>query len=255
MSHAMIIPAWQRPHWQPSEEEILLQFFVFGRFGEGRPPMQDYGSDGLPHGVTLTSYQHNALRQWEGYPLQGSLGRMLKADVPDAYRAALDAPQVLVVRGRIKDSQATGYLRDTFGVLASLLDTGGVAILDPQIASLFDADAWRRRYLVRDGAPTRAHLLIMRDGDEQPGRSWVHTRGMRKFGRPDVSLRNVPDRDLDRAGALCERLADLQALGAHFVEGQPLEAEGVPGGMVAKLGGGQDDPGFNNTYVEFHWPV
>jgi hypothetical protein len=255
MSKPMIIPAWQRPHWQPSDEDILLQFYVFGSFEAGRPPMQDYGSDGLPAGVTMTSYHHNALRQWEGYPLKGSLGRMLKDDASEAYRIALDAPQVLVVRGQIKDSPATGYLRDTFGVLAALLDVGGTAIFDPQIAGLFEADEWRRRYLVPDGAPTRAHLLIMRDGEETPGRSWIHTRGMRKFGRPDISIRNVPDRDTDRAGMLCERLADLQALGAHFAEGQPLEAEGVPGGMVATLGGDMNDPAFNNSYVEFRWPV
>jgi hypothetical protein len=253
MSKPVILPAWQRPHWQPSDEEILLQFYVFGNFGTGRPPMQDYGSDGLPHGVEMTSYHHNALRQWEGYPLKGGLGRMLKEDAAEAYKLALDAPQVLVIRGRIKDSQATGYLRDTFGVMAALLDVGGTAIFDPQIVSLLDADAWRRRYLIADGAPTRNHLLIMRDGEDQLGRSWVHTRGMRKFGRPDISLRNVPDRDIDRAGQLCERLADMQALGAHFVDGQSLEAEGVPG-LVAKLGGDLEHPDFNNTYVEFRWP-
>jgi hypothetical protein len=93
----------------------------------------------------------------------------------------------------------------------------------------------------------------MRDGEDQLGRSWVHTRGMRKFGRPDISLRNVPDRDIDRAGQLCERLADMQALGAHFVDGQSLEAEGLPG-LVAKLGGDLEHPDFNNTYVEFRWP-
>jgi len=76
---------------------------------------------------------------------------------------------------------------------------------------------------------------------------------MRKFGRPDISLRNVPDRDIDRAGQLCERLADMQALGAHFVDGQSLEAEGLPG-LVAKLGGDLEHPDFNNTYVEFRWP-
>lgn len=246
------IPAWQRPHWQPSDEEILLQFYVFGKFEGGRPPMQEYGSAGLPDGVEMNSHHHHALRQWEGYPLDGELGRMLKEDAADAYRAAFDAPQVLVIRGTIKDSQATGYLRDTLGVIAALLDVGGTAVFDPQIASLLTADAWRRRYLVPDGAPIRHHLLIMRDS-EGPGRSWVHTRGLRKFGRPDISLRNVPDRDIDKAGILCERMADMQALGAHFKQGQTLETEGLPD-MVAQLGGDLSHPDFNNSYVEFRWP-
>ena len=40
-------PAWQRPHWQSSNEDILLQFYVFGKFQSGRAPSLDYGSEGL----------------------------------------------------------------------------------------------------------------------------------------------------------------------------------------------------------------
>ncbi|WP_266169254.1 hypothetical protein [Dyella subtropica] len=254
MANPITIPAWQRPHWQPSDEEIVVQFYVFGQFEAVRAPSADYGSDGLPDGIELTSHHHAALRQWEGYPLKGSLGRMFKDDAPEAYKAALDAPQVLVVRGRIKDSHETGYLRDILGVLAGLLDIGGTAILDPQILTLFDAATWRRHYLVRDGAPIRNHLLILCDAEDDTGRNWIHSRGMRKFGRPDVSIRNVPDSDIDRAGMLCERLVDVQALGAHFSDGQPLDTGGEPGGLTAKLGGGEDDVDFNNTYVEFRWP-
>ncbi len=248
------IPAWQRPHWQPSSEEALLQFYVFGKFEPVRAPSMDYGSEGLPEGMELTSHHHNALRQWEGYPLKGDLGRMFKDDAPEAYKLVLESPEVLVVRGRLPDSSDTGYLRDTLGVLAALLDVGGKAILDPQTLSLFDADGWRRQFLVRDGAPIRNHLLILRDAEKKPGRFWVHTRGMRKFGRPDISVRNVPEADSDRAGLLCERLVELEALGAHFADGQKLEAEGLGGDLVAQLGGGFDHPEFNNTYVEFRWP-
>jgi len=252
MNDPITFPAWQRPHWQPSSEEILLQFYVFGKFDTVRVPSTAYGSSGLPAGIEAVSHYHSALRQWEGYPLKGAMGRMFKADAPDAWKLAFDAPEVMVVRGTLKDSQATGYLRDTLGVLAGMLDIGGTAILDPQILGLLDADAWRRKYLVRGGAPIRNHLLILCDG-ESPNRSWVHTRGMRKFGRPDISIRNVPDHAVDRAGVLCEKLVELEALGANFSEGQALDVDGMAG-VVAHLGGGLDDPQFNNTYVEFRWP-
>ena len=254
MSNPITIPAWQRPHWQASDEDVLLQFYVFGKFDAVRVPSSDYGSPGLPPGIESTNHYHNALRQWEGYPLKGAMGRMFKDDAPQAYRLALDAPEVLIVRGKFRDSADTGYLRDTLGVLAGLLDIGGVAILDPQTLSLLDADGWRRHYLIRDGAPIRNHLLILRDNDGKPDHSWIHTRGMRKFGRPDISIRQVPDRAIDRAGLLCERLVELEALGAHFSEGQSLEIEGIPGGVVLHLGGGLEDADFNNTYVEFRWP-
>jgi hypothetical protein len=139
-------------------------------------------------------------------------------------------------------------------VLAGLLDIGGVAILDPQTLSLLDADAWRRRFLVRDGAPIRSHVLIMRDAESEPDHSWIHTRGMRKFGRPDISLRGVPDALSEHAGILCEKLVELEALGAHFADGQTLDIDGLGASVVAQLGGGLDDEDFNNTFVEFQWP-
>ncbi|HEX5307152.1 MAG TPA: hypothetical protein VFW82_13805 [Dyella sp.] len=249
------LTAWARPHWQPNDENIVLQFYVFGDFEAVRVPSQDYGSPGLPAGITSTNHHHHALRSWEGYPLKGSMGKLFKEESPEAYQRAVDAPQVLVVRGTIPDAADTGYLRDVMGVLAGLLDIGGVAILDPQILSLLDADSWRRRYLVREGAPIRSHVLILRDGEAEPGRNWIHSRGMRKFGRPDISLRDVPERDVDRAGILCERLVELEALGAHFVEGQPLEAEGLPGELQAHLGGSLEHADFNNSFVEFRWPA
>lgn len=255
MSSAISLPAWARPYWQPNDEEIVLQFYVFGSFDAVRVPSEDYGSQGLPEGVTSTNHHHHDLRSWEGYPLSGSLGKLCKEEAPDAYRAAMDAPQVLVVRGRLPDQPDTGYLRDVMGVIAGLLDTGGVAVLDPQIASLFDADTWRRRYLVPDGAPIRSHLLILRDGEAEAGRNWVHTRGMRKFGRPDISLRGVPDDRVNVAGSLCARLVEMEVLGGRFEQGQALQIEGMPEELTAALGGSPEHPDFNNSFVEFRWPV
>ena len=255
MTSPIPLTAWERPYWQPNDEEIVLQFYVFGEFEAVRVPSQPYGSPGLPAGITSTNHYHHALRSWDGYPLKGSLGKLFKEESPEAYQRAVDAPQVLVVRGTIKDAADTGYLRDVMGVLAGLLDIGGVAILDPQILTLLDADGWRRRYLVREGAPIRSHLLILRDGDSEPGRNWIHTRGMRKFGRPDFSLRGVPDDQVNLAGSLCERLVELEALGGRFQDGQQVEIPGLPDDLTGRLGGSLEHPDFHNTFVEFRWPA
>lgn len=248
-------PAWPRPYWQPSEETAVLQFYVFGKFDQDLViPSARYGSPGLPAGVTLERFQNLALRSWEGYPLKGALGELLKEDDPATFEEARIAPEVLVVRGTLADSDRLDYLRDTLGVLAALLDVGGTSVLDPQILSLFDGAAWRQHYLIEGGAPPRHHVLILRTADEASDHSRVRTRGMRKFGRPDLDLHNVPVRDVDRAGALCEQLVELQSLGAAFATGQLLDVDGVPGELVAECGGSMDDPQFNNTHVAFHWP-
>jgi hypothetical protein len=255
MTEAIPTAAWPRPYWQSGEQQVVLQFYVFGKFdGELVIPSARYGSRGLPEGVELQRFQNAVLRRWEGYPLNGALGEILREETPDVFEQARIAPEVLVVRGTISDRDSLDYLRDTLGVLAGLLDIGGSAILDPQILSLFGAQVWRRHYLLSGGAPPRHHVLILCNAEDAAGRSRVHTRGMRKFGRPDLSIRNVPGLAIDRAGALCERLVELQALGAHFIDGQALEVEGLAESLVAHPGGSLDDPQFNNTHVAFDWP-
>lgn len=258
MTETAPTPEWPRPYWQPgTDEDVLLQFYVFGKFDphELVIPARRYGSPGLPAGVDLKRFQNLELRKWEGYPLSGTLGEIMRDEAPEAYEQARIAPDVLVVRGQLQDSPSLDYLRDTLGVLAALLDIGGRAILDPQIMGLFGADAWRARYLVPGGAPPRNHVLILRnDEPDDAGRSWVHTRGMRKFGRPDLSFRQVPAHELDRAGVLCEKLVEMQALGTRFAAGQALEVEGLSQALVAQPGGSLDDPEFNNRHVAFRWP-
>ncbi|WP_049623870.1 hypothetical protein [Frateuria defendens] len=258
MTDSTAAPAsWPRPYWQPGDEEALLQFYVFGKFDTDLAiPAARYGSDGLPEGVELQRFQNAVLRRWEGYPLIGALGALLKEDAPEVYEQARLAPEVLVVRGRIADRDSLDYLRDTLGVIAALLDVGGKSVLDPQILSLHDADTWRRRYLVPGGAPPRSHVLIVcREDEAAPGRFHVHTRGLRKFGRPDVSLRNVPESATSQAGLLCERLVEMLALGARFADGQELEVGGVFGSPVVRLSGDYEDPHFNNRTVEMHFPA
>ena len=247
--------AWPRPHWQPSKEQVVLLFFVFGAFPEELVlPVTQYGSAGLPEGVELRRFQNAVLEKWEGYPLSGALGELLREDNAEAYASAKAAPHVVAIRGRFPDKDGLDYLRDTLGVVAALIDIGGKAVVDPQILSLFDAAGWREHYLVQGGAPTRHHVLIMASPDETAGRSWIRTRGMRKFGRPDISLTNVPDREIDRAGALAERFVDLGALGAHFADGQTVEVDGVNGGLVVALSGDESDPVFNNSHAAMRWP-
>ncbi|KJV35359.1 hypothetical protein [Luteibacter yeojuensis] len=247
---------WPRPYWQPSDESGVLLFFVFGSFAEDVAiPAMKYGSPGLPEGVEMQRMQNVVLSKWEGYPLAGALGELLREDNPEAFKQAKHAPHVMVIRGRFPDRDDLGYLRDTLGVVAGLTDVGGSVVVDPQILTLFGAPEWREHYLIKGGAPTRHHVLILCSPEETKGRSWIRTRGMRKFGRPDVSITNVPDREIDRVGALAERFVDLGALGAHFEDGQVVEVDGVAGGLTVHLDGDENDPRFNNSHAAIRWPA
>lgn len=247
---------WPRPHWQARHgADALLLYFVFGDFPRKlNIPLSNYHSAGLPDGVQLYRHSHEELRKWDGYPLAGALGDILHDDNPAGVARAGLAADVLSVRGSVSDPASLDYLRDTTGVLAGLLDLGGSTVVDPQMLSLFGADDWRHRYLIKDGAPPRSHVLILVNPDENGGQ-WVHTRGMHKFARPDLSVRQVPDAQVERAGALCQKLVDMQALGAWIDEGQTLDVDGIPGNLIARHDGDINDPRFNNSHIELVWPT
>ena len=248
---------WPRPYFSRSEDRAMLLFFVFGDFAQKLElDAARFGSAGLPRHVEMHRFSKSMLAHWEGHPLRGALGDLLRDDDPGAFKAARAAPECIMLRGELEDQPDLDYLRDTLGVIGALLMAGGIAVVDPQILSLYSARAWGERYLIEGGAPPRHHVLILCH-DEDDGSALIRTRGMRKFARPDVCLRGVPQADVDRAGALCEQLVELQVMGARFSDGVAVDVEGLlaKGSLVAHLAGSLDDPQFNNTHVEFAWPL
>ena len=246
---------WSRPHWSRDEAKAMLLYFVFGQFaGELRLDLSAHASQGLPPGVEMHRIPKALLAHWEGHPLRGALGSVLRDGNPDAFEAARTANECLMLRGELPDPDSLGYLRDTLGVVSALLDAGGAAVVDPQILEIFQTDDWRARYAGAERSAPRNHVLILCQDDEG-GLAWVKTRGMRKFARPDVSIRRVPREDVQRSGALAARLVELQARGMRFGGGSTVEAEGLSDGLKATCGGALDDPGFNNVHLELVWPA
>lgn len=251
-----VSPDWSRPHWSRDEASAMLLYFVFGEFpAELKLDLSAHGSRGLPQGVEMRRIQKAMLAHWDGHPLHGALGGILREGNPGAFEAARKAPECLLLRGELPDADSLDYLCDTLGVVAALLDAGGVAVVDPQILEMFSAADWWARYAGPVCTEPRRHVAILCNDDGAGNMDQrVYTRGLRKFARPDVSIRHVPQDDLQRAGAVAARLVDLQARGMRFGDGSTVAAEGLPGDLKVTRGGSLDDPEFNNTHLEIEWP-
>jgi len=250
----MAEPDWSRPHWTRDEAKAMLLYFVFGEFAaDPQLDLSAHGSHGLPPEVEMRRIPKATLAHWDGHPLRGALGEILREGNPGAFEAARKAPECLMLRGELADADSLAYLADTLGVVAALLGAGGVAVVDPQILGIFTADEWRARYAGAEISAARGHVLILCHGDADDA-AWVKTRGMRKFARPDISIRRVPRSEVQRAGAVASQLVELGVRGMRFGDGSVIEAEGLPGGLKITRGGSLDDPEFNNTHLELAWP-
>ena len=252
----MSTPNWPRAQWHDSGEQAFLLWFVFGDFDKDfKIDASKYRTRGTPAGVEVARYVNRELTKWDGYPLAGTLGALLYEENSRLFERAKKAGECVMLRGSLADPADLDGLRDLIGTITALVDLGGVAVIDPQTLSMFDADEWHRRFFANDTFAPREHVLILcNEDDRHGGRLHVHTRGLRKFARPDVSIRNVPPAAASVAGELAERFLDFQAQGGIVENGYAIEIDGAPAGMRVHIAGAMDDPEFNNRHLALRWP-
>jgi hypothetical protein len=102
-----------------------------------------------------------------------------------------------------------------------LLDSGGIAVYDPQMFKWWAPFEWMTVVFEPASASPRQHVAIIVLEDEN-GTEWFHTRGMRKFGRPDLSVRRVPADLREGVVDLLNRFIEYQALGGIIAEGEEI---------------------------------
>jgi hypothetical protein len=186
--------------------------------------------------------------------LEGYAWRRLEAEDPDLAGRVRSSPGCVILRGGLADPPTLDYLRDCVGLLTHLLDNGARAVYDPQTLRWYSPRAWREAIFDPAGPVPRHHVVILWSEEEEGGLAWFHTRGMRKFGRPDLSVRRVGPAFREAVIELCNRFIEHQAFGAVIPEGEPIRMASLPPGGVARHGGSLEDPNFNNVHVEIRWP-
>ena len=91
------------------------------------------------------------------------------------------------IRGDISDPPDLNYLRNVIGFITWCLDSDSIAVFDPQMFKWWIPSEWMEWIFDPAAAVPRHHVFILTSEDEN-GTEWFHTRGMRKFGRRQISL-------------------------------------------------------------------
>ncbi len=249
-------PSWERIHFEPGGAPPMVFYAAFGEFGDALPLTREYRSDGLPEGVEITTYEREESPDVFESFLDGHFGRFLAAQLPDQEAAVRDAPECMVLIGGIHQADTLDYLRDTVGLLTCALDHGAVGLLDVQALRWWNRPDWRTT-IFEPAAPVPVrHVVTLISETTEPGLNesfWLHTHGLRKFGRADLSIHDVKRNELTTVTQLFNQLIEQLALGAILPDGQELEMIGLPK-LTCWYGGGYDDPVFNNLHVELNWP-
>lgn len=140
--------------------------------------------------------------------------------------------------------------RNTIGLVTYLLDSGGVAVFDPQMFTWWSADEWREHVFAPGRPLPRTHVKILFSEDNEG--EWFHTRGMRKFGRPDLSIHGVPAKYRDAIIDLCNRFIEFQSFGGIIGEDEEIRIASLPAGMTCKHRGSLDCRFSRSIEPDFH---
>jgi hypothetical protein len=235
---------WERPQYEAGGGDASVLFVVFG------PKPEPLRVTSLAHRVVPMDLSLE-LEYQEPQVAAGLLDSPLGATLLQGWEgqepSVLTADGCMVMRADVPDPKDLRYLRNCVGVVTAILEAGGRAAANLQSLGMFTPEQWRGVIFAPDKPQPRLHVNVFH-GEEETGTVWLHTRGLRAFGRPDVSIRNVPQDAMPAASELCNRLIESQAFGRVIPDG-PIE------GMVAHTTGSLEDPDFDNVHIELVWPL
>ncbi|WP_257165345.1 hypothetical protein [Bradyrhizobium sp. SRS-191] len=245
---------WPRPQFAAGGNNPFLFYVVFGRVDFAQPLSRiAYRTEGIPEGVELMGYSPTVHPDVVSGFRSGFLWDRLISTDPELAAQIAAQDSCLVIRGEVDDPPTLNYFRDVSGLLTFCLDAGGVAIYDPQMFKWWRPSEWRARAFDSGQSALHEHVvtLVSEDAD---GTEWYHTRGLRKFGRPDISVHRVRAEHRTAIVELINRFIELLASGGRVPDGQEIRMHALPAGMTCWRKGSSDDPDFNNEHIEIVWP-
>ena len=232
----------------------MLFYAVYGEIdASARLSRSRYRSNGAPDGIDVMSYGPSKHPDVPGSFCKGYLWDEFAASDPKLAAIVERCEHCMILRGTPNDSTTLNYLRDTVGLITYLLDHGGCAVYDPLMFRWWDTSEWKQQIFEPAASVPHNHTVILVSDEEDPSLKWFHTRGMRKFGRPDISVHNVASNLQDGVIDLCNRLIEHQAFGHVVRDGQQVKMASLPSGGVIRHRGDLDDPDFNNVHLDVSW--
>ena len=248
----MDLEDWDRPYFEASESDANIFYVAYGTPPENwNISGSDYRVSGIPDGIGISTYGPEVNPETVDMFRNGYLWDRLLEDKPDLASQISQQNECLIIRGSLRNPETLNYFRNIVGLIQWLFDSGIKAVFDPHAFLWWSAEEWDEVFEKTDPAP-HSHVMIFTSPEDE--KIWLHTRGMRKFGRPDLSVRGCPTEKVSDAGKIINRFIEMQAFGAIVPEGKEIKVEGLPAGMVCHHKGDLEDPDFNNVHIEIEWP-
>lgn len=172
--------------------------------------------------VRLHRYSENP--EWIDGFRTGPLRNLAAQQLPD-LRSLDEATCCYTIRVAVQDPPDLAHLQLAWEVAASAARAGAVAVLDAYAHDWYPAEAVAGLDPHRPFTAMR-EISVVAETESVPGFGHpVHTRGMIKFGRPDLII-GVPEEQIGDAATILNQLGRMLAEGQVLAPGQDLRVEG-----------------------------
>ena len=228
---------WGRPHYRPLPSSRPALFYLV--FGEA--PASDalnisrvrHHVDAIQPELQVSRHPRDVDPAWFDGWINSAIGMEIPHVFREAASAVYGAKHVTAVRGDFADPDSLAYLRNTTGVVSAVVEaSNAVAILDAHALAWWRPVDWRRQFVETSEFRIEEQVSIAVTDDPRYRPGWrTHTRGMRKFGRPELQIKHLPgaydvtNPAIRNSGILINGLANHLAGGAVIEDGQTMRLQ------------------------------
>jgi len=246
------LKTWERKYFTKAFDSSFFFYVVHGNFSADLKMSQTkYRTMGVPVEVKVMKYGPSKNPEYVQSFFDGYLWNSFKENDSLLANKMMESKECIVIAGEVADTFNSNALRDVVGLITCMLDYGGVSVYDMQGFTIMGKEDWNKKIFEPNGSVPRNHVMILYS--EEKEKRWYHTRGMRKFGRPDLSIHNVPSKYEDAVQDLFNRFIEYQGFGGIIADGQKIKMKTLPEGMWCETKGDNEDEDFNNKHVEIYW--
>ncbi|MEW5738660.1 MAG: hypothetical protein AB1938_07015 [Myxococcota bacterium] len=220
----MTIETWPRARFASGGGFVRFDLFCFspGKLADLPLSAATYGlpNQAAMEGLEVREIPRDQEPAWFDGFRSGALRNIATDQLGPALKDLDEATVVHAVFVRKSDPKDLSHLQAMWAVAKWLVARGATVVLDAQAHRFWKAADVKDLPVSRPFTLSSEVSVLVENEPLPDGTFLVHTRGMLKFGRPDLVAVGVPKAQWDKAGALLRTLALAMAGGAVFKAGQ-----------------------------------
>lgn len=153
---------WDRKYFETPLEKPFLFYVIHGNFSPGNHiSTAKYHTAGVPTGIELMKYGPEKHPEYLNSFSKGFFWKKLVKENSTLSNSITNSRECIVLKGEVADTAELNYFRDVVGVIAYLLDNGGVSVYDPQGFMFFSKSTWKEKISEPDGAMPRNYAMTL----------------------------------------------------------------------------------------------